>query len=573
MADPVIVLKFGSSVLRTADDLPLAVLEIYREVRRGRRVVAVVSAFAGVTDALLDDVRRRHDEPEPHAVARVLETGENASAAALGLLLEEAGVPAEVVDAAGIGLTAEGPPLEATPTRLIRRRLQELLGEAPVVVVPGFSGRDRRRRPVLLGRGGSDLTALFLAKRLGAVECRLLKDIDGLLRVLPDGALDYGTRYGEAHYRDCLRDGGPLVQPRAVAFAQRHGLDFTIARAGSSGGTRAGSFATRLEPMPASRPVRVALAGLGTVGLGVYRWLCRLGAEVTVTGVLVRDPVKKRPHAVPPDLLVPSEQDLLRDDPELVVEAIGGCDTAGRLVRSSLKRGLSVVTANKMLVADDPKLLDAVLGRDRLACSAAVGGAVPMIERVRSAVDHEPAVVLRGVLNGTCNAVLDLVADGLSAPAAVAEAQRRGLAESDPTADLSGRDAAAKLAILAAEAFGIRLHPEDIPCEAVGPDIGEMVERSRSEDRVLRQVAYAERRGKRITASVRLCELEPDDPLAGCMREENTLQIVRASGESLLTRGKGAGRLPTTVSVVSDVLEQIRDLRSRAAVEARLVPG
>lgn len=565
MRDPVIVLKFGSSVLGSPADLPTVVQEIHREVGKGRRVVAVVSAFAGVTDALLAEVRARHEEPDPHGLARILETGESVAAAALGLQLEEAGVPAEVVDASGIGLTAAGAPLDATPTHLARRRLEELLARVPVVVVPGFSGRDRQRRPVLLGRGGSDFTALFLARRLGAVECRLLKDIDGLLRVHPDGTLDHATRYAEAHYRDCLSDGGPLVQPRAVEFARRHGMDFVIARCGSERGTLAGSVATRLEPMPETAPVRVALAGLGTVGLGVYRLLAGLTQDVEVIGVLVRDAHRIRADEVPRGLLTGSVDELLDRAPDVVVETIGGTGAASQLVHEALARGLSVATANKVLVAGDRHLLDVLRDDDQLLCSAAVGGAVPMIEQVRAAVESEPVTVLRGVLNGTCNAVLDQLAAGSDLDDAVAAARRRGLAEANPAADLDGRDAAAKLAILVATAFDSRLDPRDIPSEPIGPDTVAHAVRARAAGRVLRQVAYAERRGGRLAASIRLRELEADDPLAACAREDNALIVILASGRTVAAAGKGAGRWPTGTAVVSDVLELVRRVRSRGA--------
>ena len=487
MRDPVVVLKFGSSVLGSPADLPVVVQEIHREVGKGRRVVAVVSAFAGVTDALLAEVRARHEEPDPHGLARILETGESVAAAALGLQLEEAGVPAEVVDASGIGLTAAGAPLDATPTHLARRRLEELLARVPVVVVPGFSGRDRQRRPVLLGRGGSDFTALFLARRLGAVECRLLKDIDGLLRVHPDGTLDHATRYAEAHYRDCLRDGGPLVQPRAVEFARRHGMDFVIARCGSARGTLAGSVVTRLEPMPTTAPVRVALAGLGTVGLGVFRLLAGLTQDIEVVGVLVRDAHRIRADEVPRGLLTGSVDELLDRAPDVVVETIGGTGAASQLVHEALARGLSVATANKVLVAGDRRLLDVL------------------------------------------------------------------------------RDDAAKLAILVATAFDSRLDPRDIPSEPIGPDTVAHAVRARAAGRVLRQVAYAERRGGRLAASIRLRELEADDPLAACAREDNALIVILASGRTVAAAGKGAGRWPTGTAVVSDVLELVRRVRSRGA--------
>ena len=210
MSDPIVVLKFGSSVLVDEAALPAVILEIYRELRRGRRVVGVVSAFGSTTDDLIINARARFGEPDPACLARLLETGEAASAATLGLALDQAGVPARILDPGQLALTTRGGFRDAEPHSFSTEVVLKALDEVPVVIVPGFSGRRADGSPALLGRGGSDLTALFLAHGLKAEECRLLKDVDGLLRVCPDGSLDFSTRYGTANYAECLRVGEVL---------------------------------------------------------------------------------------------------------------------------------------------------------------------------------------------------------------------------------------------------------------------------------------------------------------------------------------------------------------------------
>src|SRR5688572_18183248 len=278
-----IVLKFGGSVLRDESTLRLAVHEIYRWRRRGWRVAAVVSAFAGRTDELLrratgrpqadpclNDTLVHHrsrrrpgrglthqnandpwhaDTADPHATAALVATGELHSAGLLGLHLDRAGIRAAVLWPMSFDLTAQGPPLDADPVSLDRGRLERALRQHGVVVIPGYVAQDAEGRPVALGRGGSDLTALFIAQALCAEKCRLVKDVDGLydrdpslaaplaacppvsggLRDRTGGGAASGTagdcphRYATATFADALATDGSIIQHKAVRFAERTG--------------------------------------------------------------------------------------------------------------------------------------------------------------------------------------------------------------------------------------------------------------------------------------------------------------------------------------------------------------
>ncbi len=572
MRDPIVVLKFGSSVLRSADDLPRAVLEIYRERRRGRRVVAVVSAFGETTDTLLRSARERFAEPDPDCLARLLETGESAAAATLGLALAEAGVPARVYDAAQLDLRTDDAGLDAQPVALDAAGLRRRLDEVGVAVVPGFSGRAPAGGPALLGRGGSDLTALFLAAELQAQECRLLKDVDGLLPVGADGALDWSRRFARATFADCLRHGGPLVQPKSVEYAAARRQPFTVAACGSAGGTLVGAPASQLEPFPARRPVRVALAGLGTVGLGVLRWLRALDDGYEVVGVLVGDLHKRRPDDAPPELLVGCGDALLARRPDLVVEMIGGTDAAGELVSEARRRGLPVISANKHLLSTAPDLRRAAAAGGDLACSAAVGGSVPALETASRLAAEEPVTAIAGIINGTCNYLLDRFAAGDDLEAALDQARRRGLAEDDPHLDLSGWDCAHKLSLLCAAAFGCELPPGDVVREGIGADTPHRVALARRRGAELRLVAEARLRRGRPVATVRLRELRPGDALHGCASEANRLLVVTASGRREVVDGLGAGRRPTALAVTADLLD-VRGRLGTTAGEAAAVPA
>ncbi len=565
MRDPIIVLKFGSSVLAGADDFPIAVQEVYREVRRGRRVVAVVSAHGDTTERLLHEARERWGEPQPESLARLLETGEARSAARLGLALDAAGVPARILDPVQLDLATSDEVLDAEPLAFRARAVHAALVRVPVVVVPGFSGRRADGSPALLGRGGSDLTALFLAHGLQAAECRLLKDVDGLLRVHPDGSLDHGTRYATASYAECLRVGGPLIQPKAVEFAAARGQSFRIAACGSGGGTLAGPYPNRFEPVVAKPPTRVALAGLGTVGLGVYRWLSGQPENFQVVGILVRDAGRQRAVDVPVQLLTESADHLLGRDPDLVVEVMGGEGPAAGLLDWCRRQQVPLVSANKQLLAGDPETLACLArgGSPELALAASVGGSVPALELVDRLARLGTISQVQGVINGTCNFILDRLHEGGDFQAALTEAQLAGMAEADPYLDVSGLDCVYKLSLLASRAFGRPVPPGSIQREGVGAGVEARVRAARDRGQVLRLVATALKGQGEVGCRVALEALPADHPLAACRQEKNAVLVTDAEGVGHLVEGKGAGRWPTTVSVVGDVLDARRALARR----------
>src|SRR5215471_1534560 len=194
MRELIAVLKFGSSVLRSEDDLPRVVDEIYRWTRGGHRVIAVVSALGSTTDELFAKARR-FGECADCAVAELIATGETTSAALLGLALDRAGIPCVTLGAKRIGLETGGAVLDASPRALDTERLLRALADDPVAVVPGYIGCTEDGRTSLLGRGGSDLTALFIAHQVKADLCRLIKDVDGLYECDPAESITSPLRY------------------------------------------------------------------------------------------------------------------------------------------------------------------------------------------------------------------------------------------------------------------------------------------------------------------------------------------------------------------------------------------
>jgi homoserine dehydrogenase len=257
---PIIVLKFGSSVLRSEDELPRAVAEIARHRDLGRSVIAVVSAIGTTTDVLLEKAHRISRRPEPSALALMVATGEDVAAAFLTMALENAELPVALMEPVGIGLRCDGDPLDAVPCGLDTELVRRAIGGGRVGVVPGFYGRGPDGKIYLLGRGGSDLTALHLAHSLGAA-CRLLKDVDGVYDGDPGhpSGRPSARRYTQLSYDDALALRAKVVQEKALRFAREHGLAFEVAAPGAERATRIGNFPTRLadvaEPAaPAAGP-------------------------------------------------------------------------------------------------------------------------------------------------------------------------------------------------------------------------------------------------------------------------------------------------------------------------------
>ena len=557
---PVVVLKFGSSVLATATELPLAVDEVYRRLREGSRVLAVVSAFAGDTDRLFARAREvLGDEAAPDAVAAFVATGELQSAALLAGALLRSGVAARIVDPREINLRVEGCALEADPVSVDEVALHALWDEHTTLVLPGFFGIDAQGRVALLGRGGSDLSALFIAGTLKC-ECHLIKDVAGVFD--RDPALDPAgaRRYAVIPWHEASEVAGPLIQPKALRLAEQCRTPFTVSRANGEFETRVADVATASWGVSQEAPVRlrIALLGCGTVGRGVYERLIAEPDRFELIVVVTRHPARHVANGVPASIASDDLHQAFRADVDLVIEALSGVEPAGSVIEAALMMGKTVVTANKAAVATYWHEFSAYLAEPdrRLWYGATVGGAVPMLEtlgHLRGGVRE-----LRGVINGTCNVVLDAIATGESFDDAVRAAQRSGFAEADPYRDLSGQDSADKLSLMSHAAFSehvpsgtIRSRGIDEALVAAEPDVWRLIGRAR-------------RTPAGVTLSVGPEQMARTSFLGQTAGAENRLEIVLETGEIVRLAGQGAGRWPTTLAVLGDVQAIVRR-RARAA--------
>lgn len=545
------VLKFGSSVLRSARDLHVAVDEIYRRWRAGCRVLAVVSAFDGVTDELVGQVSNVVGTTCPEAIAAYVATGEQQTAALLLGSLLTSGIPSRIIDPRDIRLVTEGSFVEGTPIDADISALDRAWASHPVLVLPGFYGVDREGRTMLFGRGGSDLSALFLAAKLRAA-CRLVKDVRGVFNADPASST-LAHRFSALSWETAINVAGPLIQPKALRFAQQHALTFEVGRPNETTCTRVGHTQDEWAlPAAAARTLGVALVGCGTVGRGVYESIRRYSSAFEIHHVVVRDAERY------------SDVEKITTDASLIaapcVDIVIICTTATpqipQLIAAALGAGKFVITANKAAVAaHGPRLVGQSLAtRGRLWYSAAVGGAVPVLETLTAL--HSPVREIRGIINGTCGAVLDAWASGKTRDEAIRAAQAAGFAEADPSRDLSGRDSADKLVLMTAAAFGRWLAPHDIHTRGIDGIDGD--------PDGLKLVARATRTPvNTITASVALERPHANSFLGQARGAENRLEIELESGEVIQLRGQGAGRWPTTASIMGDLHEVARGIEVR----------
>ncbi|HEY7097568.1 MAG TPA: homoserine dehydrogenase [Terriglobales bacterium] len=315
----------------------------------------------------------------------------------------------------------------------------------------------------------------------------------------------------------------------------------------------------------ATQKLKIGLLGCGTVGGGLVELIHknnalirqRCGVELSITKILVRDPVKERP-GVDRALITTHPEKVINNGCDLVVELVGGIDPARKFIQRSLAGNKHVVTANKSLLAVDGYSLmkAAEIQKVRLGFEASVCGGIPIIRALRNGLVGNRIQSLAGILNGTCNYILTRMTEqNIDFDAALAEAQAKGFAEADPALDIDGHDAAQKLKILAELAFNGRIDTANVRTEGIRHLTSADVCAARELGYVIKHVAAAQTSGDSVAMRVAPVLLTTSHPLAG-VREENNAVVVRgdAVGEMVFS-GKGAGSLPSASAVLSDIVD------------------
>jgi len=305
----------------------------------------------------------------------------------------------------------------------------------------------------------------------------------------------------------------------------------------------------------ALRPLRIALFGFGTVGSSVARILSESKPDgLQLTHVCNRNVARKRVDWAGPAVEWSEDAEaVLASDADVVVELVGGLDPAGTWVRRALEAGKSVVTANKKLIAFYGVELErlAAAHGGHIKYGAAVAGGIPVIPGIEQGLAGDRIERIEGILNGTCNFILSRMEAGAEYAAVLAAAQANGYAEADPTEDVGGFDARAKLAILMRLALRVAIDPEEIVPRPITEVTAVDFSYARDLGCTIRQVARAQ---KAVAATVGPMLVDQRSPLAWSRGTENMVVLSGHYGGDVVFSGHGAGGHPTAVAVVSDLL-------------------
>ncbi|MDT9014134.1 MAG: hypothetical protein RL671_541 [Pseudomonadota bacterium] len=320
-----------------------------------------------------------------------------------------------------------------------------------------------------------------------------------------------------------------------------------------------------------AEPLRVALAGLGTVGAGVIRLVeanaaliaRRAGRPITITVISARDRSKKRPVDLSPYLW---EDDMVilgeRPDVDVVVELVGGADgPALSCARATIEAGKALVTANKAMIAHHGLELAAKAEAAKVALKfeAAVAGGIPVIKGLREGAAANAIERVYGILNGTCNYILSTMEDtGRDFADVLAEAQAKGYAEADPAFDIEGTDAAHKLSILAAIAFGSKIDFPGVETSGITRLRAADIAQAHALGYVIRLIGMAEAQGDQLFQRVQPHLVPVNHPLAHVDGATNAVVAEGNFSGRLLFQGAGAGDGPTASAVVADLIDIAR---------------
>ena len=320
------------------------------------------------------------------------------------------------------------------------------------------------------------------------------------------------------------------------------------------------------------KTVNVGLIGFGTVGKGVAKTLLskkkilkeRSGISINLVRIADKNLRPRKGVRVPRKLLTKNVASLIKDkNIDILVELIGGIHPAKEIILKAITLGKHVVTANKALLAEHGKEIFTVASRfrARLGFEASVGGGIPVINVLRRSLVSNNIELMYGILNGTSNFILTKMSEeGLSFRQALNEAKKKGIAEKNPKLDISGKDSSHKLAILALLAFGLNIKPKDIYVEGIEGIDHMDIEYAKKWGYAVKLLAIAKKMGRELDLRIHPTLISLRTILASVKDENNAIFIRGDMAGGSLFYGKGAGRLPTASSVVSDIVEIARNI-------------
>lgn len=323
------------------------------------------------------------------------------------------------------------------------------------------------------------------------------------------------------------------------------------------------------------KEIQIGLIGCGTVGEGVARILMeqrkllgeRLGLDLHLKKVADLDLEKKRSITFEKGVLTRDAGEIL-DDPEIriVLEMVGGTGFAREVIEKALAAGKHVVTANKKLLALHGNALFAEAADRGLAIAfeASVGGCMPIIKTLRESLVGNEIRGMTGILNGTCNYILsEITRLGISFEDALAQAQAKGFAEADPTLDIEGHDAAHKLSIISAIAYGVKINFDHIYVEGISAIEPMDILYANQFGYRIKLLAITKSHGDGIEARVHPAMLPEDSLLSQVGGSHNAISVFGDAVGEMMLYGHGAGMMPTASAVISDIADIARDLASK----------
>ncbi|NLM73521.1 MAG: homoserine dehydrogenase [Clostridiaceae bacterium] len=314
------------------------------------------------------------------------------------------------------------------------------------------------------------------------------------------------------------------------------------------------------------KKIGVALLGLGNIGSGVMKVLqengelikCREGMEIEVKRILVRNLKKKRSVEVDPALLTDDFNQIINDGSiDIIAEFMGGEMPAFTYISEALKRGKSVITANKEVIAKHWDELEEEAKRSGagLYFEASVAGGIPIIKPLRRSLQANRILTLMGIINGTTNFILTRMSEeGRTFEDVLSEAQRRGYAEPDPTADIEGYDARYKLSILSTLCFRNRVRVDNIYCEGIRGVAADDIKYAKELGFGIKLLAIAKKLNGKIEARVHPTFIPLSHPLYAVRDSYNAIFIKGDMVGDIMFYGRGAGDLPTASAIVSDIV-------------------
>lgn len=325
--------------------------------------------------------------------------------------------------------------------------------------------------------------------------------------------------------------------------------------------------------------IKVGMLGIGNIGKGTYKALAMnqkkiadtTGLDIEIVKILNRHPEKDRGIDIPREKYTTNVDDIL-NDPEIsiVVELIGGIEPATTFMARALENGKSVVTANKAAIAANGRML-AQLAQEHhvlLRFEAAVAGGIPILTSLTTALLSNEFSSVHGILNGTTNYILtQMEENGKDYADILRDAQAKGFAEADPTADVEGIDAANKLSILISLVFGLGVGPDQIPTQGITHVGSDDIAFAKESGYKIKLLASAREENGEVSASVEPSLVPVSHPLANVRNEFNAVFITGNAVDNLMFYGRGAGPLPTGSAVMGDVIGVARKWEKDSAYD------